>query len=140
MGNNVETMKIPSTLSLRDDGTTCSTKTPMSESEFSTPYNVDNNINEIGSTFLMTQTSLRSISRLSLNENNNEMDDAKTNQTNDIDSNYSNENKPKQRYIIRNGVTGKFISTKICEIAAEFWQNNIVDLAMSEQLVKFRNN
>ena len=38
---------------------------------------------------------------------------------------------------INNGITGKYVSAKICEIAASFWKDNIVKLSMSEQLVSF---
>eukprot|EP01083_Nonionella_stella_P262695 893047_1 len=35
-----------------------------------------------------------------------------------------------------NGITDQYISSRICEIAAMFWQTNIETLPLSEQLVK----
>ena len=36
---------------------------------------------------------------------------------------------------VSNGITGTHISSRICKIAAKFWQQNIENLEMSEQLV-----
>ena len=37
--------------------------------------------------------------------------------------------------VVHNGITGKYISSRICKIAAKFWKNNIESLSVSEQLV-----
>lgn len=38
---------------------------------------------------------------------------------------------------VNNGITGTHISSRICKIAAKFWQQNIETLPMNEQLVKY---
>eukprot|EP01083_Nonionella_stella_P157094 509574_1 len=36
--------------------------------------------------------------------------------------------------IVNNGITGKYISSRICKIAAKFWHNNIENLSLEDQL------
>ena len=38
---------------------------------------------------------------------------------------------------VNNGITGTHISSRICKIAAKFWQHNIEKLPMDEQLVRY---
>eukprot|EP01084_Bolivina_argentea_P314031 543902_1 len=50
-------------------------------------------------------------------------------------SNHSNNNvNTMNPILISNGITGKFISSRICSIAANFWKENLVNLARSRQL------
>eukprot|EP01084_Bolivina_argentea_P264399 447862_1 len=49
-------------------------------------------------------------------------------------SNLSKKRRKSSLLIVRNGITGKYLSSRICKIAAKFWKHNINCLHMSQQL------